>query len=756
MSVVVFPGQGAQRRGMGLDLFTRYADQTAEAERVLGMRLADLVNSDRIGETQYTQPALFVVNALAYREWLEGGGTPRLAAGHSLGEYNALLAAGAFDFVTALRLIKLRGELMAQAAEGGMAAVIGLSAGALRRVLTDAGVEDVDIANDNSPTQLVLSGPRASLLRLTPMLRQRGATIIELRVSAAFHSRYMKDVRLRFAKALAEVNFAPLRFPVVSNVEAALYDDARLRELLARQVDSPVRWTESVQLMLARNERTFVELGPTKVLTKLIHEIQSAYTRSEEPAVPRRPAANGAAALSRGDLGSLGSAAFREAYGVRLAYVAGAMYKGIASKELVARMGRARLLSFLGTGGLRLDRIESDLHWIRRELSPDLPFGANLLSNLDRPEVEDRTVDLFLGLGIRNIEAAAYVQPTAALVRFRLKGLSRDAAGAVVAPNKIVAKLSRPEVAKVFMNAAPSAVIEALARQGLITGEEATLAPHVPLASDVCVEADSGGHTDRGVQGVLLPTMLRLRSEIAASFPPAAAIRIGAAGGIGTPEAAACAFLMGADFILTGSINQCTVEAGTSAAAKDILETLDIHDTTYAPAGDMFEIGSIVQVVRRGLLFPAKGNRLYALYQQHDAWEDIDDETRRRIEEKYFRRSFAEVWAETKAYYDEVDPEVARHAERAPKKKLALVFRWFFIHTSRLALRGDREQKVDYQIHCGPALGAFNRWMRGTPLERWRARHVDEIAELLMREATGFLGERLTALTGRRDEARSA
>src|SRR5262249_24592935 len=157
---------------------------------------------------------------------------------------------------------------------------------------------------------------------------------------------------------------------------------------------------------------------------------------------------------------------------------------------------------------------------------------------------------------------------------------------------------------------------------------------------DICVEADSGGHTDGGVAYALMPAMIRLRDEMMAKYHYDKPIRVGAAGGIGTPESAAAAFIMGADFILTGSINQCSVEAGTSDAVKDILQGLNVQDKSYAPAGDMFELGAKVQVVRKGLFFPARANKLYDLYQRFNSIDEIDEKTQQQIQEKYFQRSF--------------------------------------------------------------------------------------------------------------------
>jgi trans-AT polyketide synthase/acyltransferase/oxidoreductase domain-containing protein len=445
---------------------------------------------------------------------------------------------------------------------------------------------------------------------------------------------------------------------------------------------------------------------------------------------------------------SLGNAAFKREYGLRYAYVAGAMYKAIASVELVTRLAKKGLIGYFGTGGMRIGEMEEGLRAIRSALPNGEPFGVNLLCNLAQPPVEVMTVDLLLKHGIRNIEAAAFINITPGLAKFRLKGIRRNEQGEIEAPNRVMAKISRPEVAEAFMSPVPPQLVEKLLQSGQITREEAELSSQIPVAWDVCVEADSGGHTDQGVALALMPAMFRLRDDMMARYRYSRKIRVGAAGGIGTPHAAAAAFIMGADFILTGSINQCTVEAGTSDAVKDMLQEINVQDTAMAPAGDMFEIGARVQVLKKGLFFPARANKLYELYTRHGSIEEIDENTRRQIQEKYFKRRFEEVWEETKTYYLGKRPEEIERAERNPKQKMALIFRWYFVHTSRLALEGSKEQRVDYQVHTGPALGAFNQWVKGTQLENWRNRHVDDLAERVMNGAAELLNERFQAMRG--------
>ena len=444
---------------------------------------------------------------------------------------------------------------------------------------------------------------------------------------------------------------------------------------------------------------------------------------------------------------SLGSAEFKTDYGLRYAYLAGAMYKGIASKELVAAMGKAGLMGFLGAGGMGFDEIDSAIRFIKQELSNGQSFGMNLLCNLERPELEEQAVDLFIRHDVRYVEAAAFMRITPSLVKWRVSGIRRRPDGTIERPRRTLAKVSRPEVAAAFMQPAPESIVKTLVAARKITTAEAELSQSIPVADEICVEADSGGHTDQGVAYALMPAMFVLRDEMMSKYRYDVPIKVGAAGGIGTPHAAAAAFIMGADFVLTGSINQCTVEAGTSDAVKDILQELNVQDTDYAPAGDMFEIGARVQVAKRGLFFSARANKLYELYQRHNSIDDIDEKTRRQIQERYFKRSFDEVWDETQSFYARTQPHKLAEIERNPKQKMALIFKWYFVHSTRLAMRGE-DQKVDYQIHCGPAMGAFNQWVRGTELESWRKRRVSDIGERMMRATAQLLDSRLRSMVG--------
>ncbi|KIG19429.1 Malonyl CoA-acyl carrier protein transacylase [Enhygromyxa salina] len=269
----LFPGQGAQQRGMGRELFERFGALTALADEILGWSVVDLCLHDREGRlrnTAFTQPALYVVNALAHRARIDDGEPePDFLAGHSLGEYNALHAAGVFDFSTGLRLVRQRGALMARAEGGAMAAVLGMSELEVRGLIDRHGLE-LDIANLNAPTQVVVSGPRAAVRTAQARFEREGChAYVILPVSGAFHSRWMRPAAERFAAHVAELELFRPRIPVISNVLARPHPDSEIGRLLVEQIARPVRWTETITGLVERGVERFEEVGHGTVLTKL-------------------------------------------------------------------------------------------------------------------------------------------------------------------------------------------------------------------------------------------------------------------------------------------------------------------------------------------------------------------------------------------------------------------------------------------------------------------------------------------------------
>jgi trans-AT polyketide synthase/acyltransferase/oxidoreductase domain-containing protein len=438
------------------------------------------------------------------------------------------------------------------------------------------------------------------------------------------------------------------------------------------------------------------------------------------------------------DPADLGDPSFCETYGVRAPYISGAMAGGIASADLVIAMGRAGLIGFFGSGGLSLPAIEAGVKAIKAAI-PDKPAGFNLLHNPAEPMVEEATVDLYLANDCRIVSASAYMNLTPALIRYRLTGIHRGSGGQIVCHNRVLAKISRPEVAERFMRPAPESVLERLVERGQLTAAEAALARHVPIAEDITVEADSGGHTDSRPLVVLLPTMMRLRDRVMAEEAyEGIQIRVGAAGGLGDPASVHAAFSMGAAYVLTGSINQSCVEAGTSRLAKEMISEAGIADVATGPAPDMFEIGAHVQVLSRGSLYAQRASRLYRLYKDYDGLSAIPEVERSRLERTIFRRSLDEVWAETEAYWAQRDPRELEKARRDSRHQMALTFRWYLGMTSRWARIGEADRQRDFQIWCGPSMGLFNDWIAGSHLADLDSRRVADVADALLRGAAGL------------------
>ncbi|MBD5805306.1 Malonyl CoA-acyl carrier protein transacylase [Azoarcus sp. Aa7] len=282
---LVFPGQGSQSVGMmaGYGDRTEIRDTFAEASDALGEDLWQMVNegpAERLALTVNTQPLMLTAGVAAYRAWLAAGGPrPQLVAGHSLGEYSALVAAGAMSFADAVPLVRFRAQAMQEAVpagEGGMAALLGLEVDAVREACTEAAQgEVVEAANLNAPGQIVIAGAKGAVERAIEAAKARGAKrAMLLPVSAPFHCALMKPAAERLAERLASVTIGKPEIAVINNVDVAVYDDpARIRDALVRQAFSPVRWIELVQEMARRGMGHVLECGPGKVLAGMTKRI---------------------------------------------------------------------------------------------------------------------------------------------------------------------------------------------------------------------------------------------------------------------------------------------------------------------------------------------------------------------------------------------------------------------------------------------------------------------------------------------------
>ncbi len=430
----------------------------------------------------------------------------------------------------------------------------------------------------------------------------------------------------------------------------------------------------------------------------------------------------------------LGDRSFTEVHRTRFPYVVGEMAAGIATAQMVIAAARGGFLGFFGAAGLDVDRIERAISEIAGALEAK-SWGSNLIHTPAEPGMEDAVADLYIRKDVRRVSASAFMSLTPAVARVAASGLHRDGQGKIHRRRFIFAKISRPETAAQFLSPPPAGMLDSLASKGLITQEEARLAIHLPVAEDITLEADSGGHTDNRPLVCLLPVILELRDGLAAKFNYERPIRVGAAGGIGVPGSVAAAFSLGASYVVTGSVNQSAVEAGTSPAVKAMLAKADISDVMMAPAADMFELGVKVQVLKRGTMFAIRAAQLHRIYSEFSSLESIPAELRSQLEREVFLAPFEQIWSDCVGFWQRRDPAQIARADQDEHHRMALVFRWYLGSANRWATAGDAGRLLDYQIWCGPAMGALNTWVKGSFLEDPARRDVVQIGLNLLEGA---------------------
>lgn len=428
---------------------------------------------------------------------------------------------------------------------------------------------------------------------------------------------------------------------------------------------------------------------------------------------------------------NLGDPSFCSDMGIRYPFLSGSMANGISSCEMVEAMGSNGMLGFFGASGMDIPQVESAIDRISSQRN-GIPYGFNLIHSPNDPALETAIVDLYIRRGVKLVEASAYMDMTLPVVRYRVHGIYRDSSGRIITPNRIIAKLSRVEVASKFFAPPPDRLLLELITEGAITEEQAQLAALVPMAQDVTAEASSGGHTDNRPAITLLPTIIALRDRMQEKYGFTQRLRVGLAGGIATPSSAAAGFSMGAAYVMVGSINQACIESGTTDEVREMLAQTKQADITMAPAADMFEMGVTVQVLKRGTMFAMRGSKLYEVYSNYNSIPEIPESVRTMLEKNIFRDSLENIWALTREYFLLRDKTQVERAEKDPKHLMALVFRWYLGQSSRWANSGDSSRKIDFQIWCGPAMGAFNEWVKGSFLEHPGNRKVADVAVNLL------------------------
>lgn len=736
MIAYVFPGQGSQSVGMGKEYFDEFKDLTLIADEVLGYSIKELCLEDPEGKlnfTQYTQPALYVVNAMAYLKKIqETGVRPDVVAGHSLGEYNALLAAGVYDFATGLKLVKKRGELMGQAKNGGMAAVLGMDEMAVRTVINEKNLTAIDIANLNSPAQTVIAGKKEDIEASVKVFEEAGARrVVVLNVSGAFHSRYMGEAQTEFMTYMEQFEFKDPEITCFSNVYGRPNNKETLKETLTKQITSSVRWTDIIRYIWGMDENCeIIQVGPGRVLTDLTTKIKRTSTPIKiEEQNEVQEAIN---EQNRDEVVSiLGSDEFKQDYGLQYAYAVGPMESGITTKEMVERCAKAGLLGIYASNNLSYQRIEEDVNNLTQQLG-SVPFGVALSPDYIDLKREEKIVSILCRYDIKMVQASYYINVSKQLVKYKAKGLTLVDQEKVNSGHKIMAKLSRSEVVEEFLKPASDSIIEELLQEGEITNEQAQLLKKVPIADSICVESNSAGRTDSASALATFPVIARMVEQTSNQYHYDKKVRVGCSGSIGSPEAIVALFALGADFVMTGSVNQCTVESGTSEFVKRILQQMDIQDTEYIPSGDNFDYNAKMQVAKRGVLFPVRANKLNEIYKLYGSIAAIDSDVKKKIEEHYFEHSMEEVFEMIRPSLNQTQ---LNRLERTPKYKMALIFQWYYKKGLEDAIRGKEDNAVNLLIYSSVAMGAFNAYVKNTELEKWENRHVDEIGVKLMRDA---------------------
>ncbi len=433
----------------------------------------------------------------------------------------------------------------------------------------------------------------------------------------------------------------------------------------------------------------------------------------------------------------LGDRGFTETHGVRFPYVAGEMANGIATTRMVIEMARNGYLGFFGAAGLGRERVAAAVDELVGVLGHDgAPFGCNLIHSPNEPALEAAVADLFIDRGVRKVSASAFMSLTPAIVRYAYRGVHVDPTGAVHRPNAVFAKISRPEVARHFINPAPSALLDHLVAHGELTPEEARLGAMLPVAEDLTVESDSGGHTDNRPLAPLFAAIQAVRDEITRATwvrAPHAARR----GRRHRHAAGGCRGVRARRGVRPHRIGQPGVRRGGSGtAARSRCSRPRTSPTsrwllrpTCSSSASSSRCSSAARCSPRGR------RSCTSCTARTPRWTSIPQEATADLEQRVLGMSVGECWAATREFWAQRDPEQVVRAEANPRHRMALMFRSYLGLSSRWSIEGLEERRTDYQIWCGPAMGAFNAWTAGSFLAEPEHRTVVQVAHNLMEGA---------------------
>lgn len=719
MITYLFPGQGAQYKGMGKELFSEFPEIVTIADSILNYSIEELCLNDEFGQldnTEYTQPALYVVNCLYYLRMIkETEKRPDYIIGNSLGEYNALYAAGCISFEEGLRLVQKRGKLMGRLNGGSMAAVLGLSSKKIKDILLKENISDsVQISNYNTKYQNVISGASNIIDNILPVLIKNGANrAVKLKVSGAFHSKYMKEAQDEFASELRKVKFKEAKCKVISNLYGIPYEKKYIYNTLLQQISNPVRLFESIKYAIECGTTEFIEVGPKKTMTKIVNTIKKELNEEVDY-----------------NKNHLGSNSFKEEYKVNYSYVVAGIQKGISSVAMIEELSENKILGFLGINGLSLDEALDLISSAKKKIPLD-SIGVKVSNDLLNPDYGKTVMKHIIEEDIKKIEVSGYQKPDLALVKYRLRNIKIDEKGNVIIPHKMLVHITSVKAAQSFMRPIPENILKQLLDAEEITLKEAENARNIPMCDDICIDNNKGEN-----RYGWLSTLKKISKENFNKFNLKKKVRIGIGGGIGSPQTVAMAFFAGADFIVTSSINQCTVEAGTSDYVKSLLQNAVETDFTFAPEAELFEFGEKKSVLKRGSLYHIRALKLYENYCRYESIKEIPQKEVEMITKKYFKVSFDEVYNNLK---DKLSREIVKLAEEQPKYKMALIFKELLEQCFDDALKDKNENRVNYQIKSTSAIADLNNYLKDTYLMEWKNRKTADIGKKLMEDGEKYL-----------------
>lgn len=494
MKAYMFPGQGSQFLGMGgKELFDKFSHLEQVASDIFGYSVKELCLKDPeklLDKTKYTQPALFVVNALYYRKLIEQQGTPDFLFGHSLGEFNALEASGAINFEDATKLIAKRAELMGRVQNGAMAAIIGVESKEIEEIIDNSIYKgELFIANYNSYKQTVISGEKNNISNAEYLFKKY--RYIPLKVSGPFHSLLMEGAANEFKDYLEKITFNEFEVPVISNYSAEIYTLDNIKKNIYKHMISPVKWKQSVEVLKNKGVDEFIQAGPGNVVSNLVSTIDKELTE-----------------LNIKQEKSNKEIDYKLQYNTKLNYMISGKNYHIGTKEMVVTSLRKNIISFLATDHKSIEEISKEIKTINAlNIKTKTKYGLSISMNSSEERLK-KIFEICESNRINYIEINSCVDISKELVEFKLKGISVTEKGPVF-QNKIFINSFVPELIKNFVGEPPKNLIEELLSEGKVTKEQSKFGKKNSLAS--CLVLDNNEASDSNLVRLLIPI---IRQEI--------------------------------------------------------------------------------------------------------------------------------------------------------------------------------------------------------------------------------------------------